>query len=278
MIREGLEQRPFPIVDWKKCRTQCLKEVDTKLKHTQRLDKILSHMGYGTRSEIKKLVKNGEVRVNDVLVKDSGMQVDPYADKIVVDGEQVYFREFVYLMLHKPHGVVSATEDARERTVLDLLDVSYRAFKLFPVGRLDKDTEGLLLLTNDGKLSHELLSPRKHVPKTYFAVVQGIVDAQDAAAFRQGVTLDDGYVTLPAELVVLSARPDEQGGCSNIELTIHEGKFHQVKRMFQAVGKQVTYLKRLSMGPLRLDETLALGSYRELSDQEIKLLHGSDEE
>lgn len=241
------------------------------MKKTQRLDKLLSHSGFGTRSVIKQLVKRGAVYVNGKAVKDSGQQVEPAADAIIVDGETVNYREFVYVMLNKPQGVISATEDSRDRTVLDLLDDSYSHFELFPVGRLDKDTEGLLLLTNDGKLAHELLAPKKHVPKTYYADVDGLVGEEDQTAFRAGVTLDDGYVTMPAELVILKQGDPSVGVCSKIELTIMEGKFHQVKRMFESVGKKVVFLKRLRMGGLSLDEVLTPGGYRELTEEE---LHG----
>jgi 16S rRNA pseudouridine516 synthase len=240
----------------------------------QRVDKILAHMGYGSRSEIKRLVKQGAVEVGGKPVKDSGQQVDPDLETIMVDGERVEFREFVYLMLNKPPGVISATEDSRDRTVVDLLADEYIPFEPFPVGRLDKDTEGLLLLTNDGKLAHNLLSPRKHVPKTYFAEVEGKVDGTDAAAFEKGVELDDGYVTMPAKLVILKEGDPAEGRVSKIELTIMEGKFHQVKRMFQAVGKKVVYLKRIAMGPLLLDEHLSVGQYRELTEDELELLKG----
>lgn len=183
------------------------------------------------------------------------------------------YREFIYLMLHKPPGVISATEDLRDRTVLDLLDEEYLIFEPFPVGRLDKDTEGLLLLTNDGKLAHELLSPRKHIPKTYEAMVEGRADDEDVRMFAAGVTLDDGYVTLPGELVIHSHEERGDGvQLSRISLTIHEGKFHQVKRMFEAVGKKVVYLKRVSMGELRLDENLEIGAYRELTEHELSLI------
>ncbi|MGG4047301.1 pseudouridine synthase [Paenibacillus favisporus] len=243
---------------------------------TLRLDKVLTHMGYGSRSDIKKKIKQAGVTVNGVRAKDSGMHVDPYKDDIRIDGEQVQYKEFIYLMLHKPPGVVSATEDTRDRTVLDLLEPEHLAFEPFPVGRLDKDTEGLLLLTNDGKLAHELLSPKRHVPKTYEAVVSGDVTEADVQQFASGVTLDDGYVTLPGELTIL--RKEQQGDevVSHISLVIHEGKFHQVKRMFQAVGKKVAYLKRVQMGKLKLDEGLRIGTYRELTEDELLQL-GKDE-
>ncbi|MEW9698547.1 pseudouridine synthase [Paenibacillus sp. SI8] len=247
------------------------------MKQTQRLDKILAHMGIGTRSELKRLTKGGAITVNGVKVKDSGMQVNPDKDQIMVNGEPVVYREFVYLMLNKPQGVVSATEDNRDRTVVDLLDAEYAPFEVFPVGRLDKDTEGLLLLTNDGKLAHNLLSPRKHVPKTYFAKVEWEVGDTDREAFAQGVTLDDGYETLPGQLKVLQMGSLKDGQPSEIELTIMEGKFHQVKRMFQAVGKTVVYLKRISMGPLQLDENLRLGQSRELTEDELLSLRHAHE-
>lgn len=237
----------------------------------QRIDKVLSHIGIGSRSDIRKQAKQGLITVNGVVVKDSGHHVDPYNDKIEVGGESVTYREFVYLMMNKPPGVLSATEDKRDRTVLDLLKQEYAQFEPFPVGRLDKDTVGLLVLTNDGKLAHELLSPRKHVPKTYEATVEGDVDADDVAAFATGVELEDGYVTLPAQLTILSR---ERGNTviSHISLIITEGKFHQVKRMFQAVDKKVTFLKRVSMGELKLDESLPLGASRELTTAELALL------
>ncbi|NOU86777.1 pseudouridine synthase [Paenibacillus sp. LMG 31460] len=245
------------------------------MKQTQRLDKILAHVGIGTRSELKRLAKEGAIFVNGVKVKDSGMQVNPDTDIITVNGEPVLYREFVYLMMNKPQGVVSATEDNRDRTVVDLLDKAYAPFEVFPVGRLDKDTEGFLLLTNDGKLAHNLLSPRKHVPKTYFAKVEWEVSESDREAFSQGVTLDDGYETLPGILKILKTGKESEDEPSEIELTIMEGKFHQVKRMFQAVGKKVVYLKRISMGPLALDPSLELGQVRELSKDELLALQNA---
>jgi 16S rRNA pseudouridine516 synthase len=235
----------------------------------QRLDKMLSHLGFGSRSEIRKAVKDGVVAVNGKPAKDSGLQVDPAVDTVTYEGKAVRYREFIYIMLNKPAGVVSATEDKRDKTVVDLLDAEQRGFQPFPVGRLDKDTEGLLLLTNDGKLAHQLLSPKKHVPKTYYAEVAGEVTAADGEAFERGVTLDDGYVTLPAKLQVQRVETMEEVTRSFIELTITEGKFHQVKRMFEAVGKKVVYLKRLSMGSLSLDPSLPLGSVRELTEEEL---------
>lgn len=238
---------------------------------TQRLDKVLGNLGYGSRTELRKQAKMGLITVNGEIVKDSGAHVDPYQDVIEIAGERVFYRKHIYLMMNKPPGVLSATEDRRDRTVLDLLDEKDAAFEPFPVGRLDKDTVGLLLLTNDGALAHELLSPRKHVPKTYEATVEGEVGQSDVEAFARGVELDDGYVTLPAKLTILS-RERRNVVISHISLTITEGKFHQVKRMFQAVGKKVVFLKRISMGDLSLDESLPEGKYRELTEAELKLL------
>ena len=232
-----------------------------------RLDKLLANMGYGTRKEVKVLLKQKAVTVDGDVVKDSAMHVDPEKQNVSVLGERVEYVEFIYVMMNKPPGVISATEDKFDQTVIDLLDPYFQNFEPFPVGRLDKDTEGLLLITNDGTLTHNLLSPKKHVPKWYYAKIDGVVTESDIEAFAQGVTLDDGYHTKPGELKILAS-----GEQSEIELMIQEGKFHQVKRMFEAVGKTVTYLKRLSMGPLALDEELALGDYRELTKEELQSL------
>jgi 16S rRNA pseudouridine516 synthase len=238
----------------------------------QRLDKILSNLGLGTRKEVKDLVKAGAVQIDGMIAKDSGLQVDPFLQKIKVNNKELLYREFIYIMMNKPQGVVSATEDNRDTTVVDLLGESLQAFEPAPVGRLDKDTEGLLLLTNDGQLAHKLLSPKKHVPKTYFAHIEGWVGSSDIEAFEKGVILDDGYETLPAQLKVLV-----QGEVSQVEIVIYEGKFHQIKRMFQAVDKKVIYLKRIAMGKLQLDESLDLGEYRELLEEELKLLQEGKE-
>lgn len=233
----------------------------------QRIDKVLSNMGYGSRKEVKELVKGGQVEVDGIIVRDPGQLVITDSQEITVEGRKLLYREYIYIMMNKPQGVISATEDNREHTVVDLLPEEYKAFEPFPVGRLDKDTEGLLLLTNDGQLSHRLLSPKKHVPKTYMAKIQGRVTEDDAEAFSRGVVLEDGYKTMPSQLVVL-----ERGNISTIEVTIYEGKYHQVKRMFQAVGKEVIYLKRISMGELKLDESLETGEFRELTKEESGII------
>ncbi|WP_010248193.1 pseudouridine synthase [Acetivibrio cellulolyticus] len=234
------------------------------MRETQRVDRILSNFGFGTRREIKQLVKNGEVKVDGEVIKDSGMHVDPKTSKIEISGQVLNYRQFIYVMMNKPAGVISATFDNRHETVVDILPEEYKCFDPFPVGRLDIDTEGLLLMTNDGQLAHELLSPRKHVPKKYFAYIEGEVSAGDVKMFEEGILLDDGYKTLPAELHIL-----EQGESSSVEVIIFEGKFHQVKRMFEAVGKKVKYLKRITMGNLVLDEALATGECRELTENEL---------
>ncbi len=232
-----------------------------------RIDKLLANSGFGSRKDVKKLLKSGAVLCNDVKIADGKAHVDPEKDQITVYGEPVHYREFIYLMMNKPKGYISATEDDRLKTVLDLLEPEDAHMKPFPVGRLDRDTEGLLVLTNDGQLAHDVLSPKKHVPKTYYAIIDGMVDEVDIERFKQGVTLDDGYVTKPGELTILKS-----GTQSEIELIIMEGKFHQVKRMFEAVGKKVLYLKRISMGALVLDESLELGEYREMTEEELTLL------
>lgn len=242
-----------------------------------RLDRMLSTLGAATRSEAKALARQGKIAVNGQPVRDTGMKIDPVRDEVAVDGQVLVYREHVYIMLNKPPDVISATTDERHKTVLDLLDPALRARKPFPVGRLDKDTEGLLLLTTDGGLAHRLLSPRKQVPKTYAALVRGEVGPADAAAFQAGVALDDGYVTLPAQLAVHGVEQTADGAQSRIELTIHEGKFHQVKRMFRAVGKEVLHLKRMRMGPLVLDPSLAPGAWRELTPVELDNLNVADE-
>lgn len=241
------------------------------MKNTQRLDKVLSNFGFGTRKEIKQAVKNGLVKVDGVAANDSGMHVKPDTSRIEINGEVLNYREFIYVMMNKPQGVVSATYDPKLKTVIDILPKEYLCFEPFPIGRLDIDTEGLLILTNDGQLAHELLSPKKHVPKKYYAIVEGMVDDEDAEKFKIGVTLDDGYKTLPAFLNIV-----RQGASSEIELTITEGKFHQVKRMFEAVGKKVKFLKRIEMGAVKLDDALKLGESRELTLVELESLKNRD--
>ncbi len=235
-----------------------------------RLDKILGNMGYGSRKELKKIIKYGYVKVDGKIVSKSSIQVNPHESIIEINGERVEYKEYIYIMMNKPQDVISATYDNRHETVIDLLEEKYLVFEPFPMGRLDIDTEGMLIITNDGKLSHEILSPKKHIPKTYYAHVDGRIDEKDIKAFKEGITLDDGYKAKPAQLII-----KERGEVSKAELTIYEGKFHQVKRMFEARNKKVTYLKRIAMGNLKLDEGLKLGEYRELTDEELDILRQS---
>lgn len=231
----------------------------------ERLDKILAGTGRWSRKEVKELVRAGRVTANGVPAKSAEEKYEREGLDLRVDGESVLAPEFLYLMLHKPAGLVSATEDPRQPTVLELLPPHLRRVGLFPAGRLDKDTEGLLLLTNDGALAHELLAPKKHVDKTYFVRVDGALNESDTAAFESGMTLGDGYTCLPAGLEPLTA-PDEA------IVTLREGKYHQIKRMLAARGKPVVYLKRLTMGPLSLDGALAAGDWRALTGEELKAL------
>lgn len=231
----------------------------------ERLDKLLAGTGKWSRREVKALVRQGLVRVDGRLVASAEDKLDPAATVVTVAGETISLCRFTYVMLHKPAGVLTATEDRKQPTVLDLLPPELRRIGLAPVGRLDKDTEGLLLLTNDGELAHRLLSPKYHVDKRYLARVDGELSAADTEAFARGMTLGDGLECLPAGLEVL---PDRV--CI---VTLREGKFHQVKRMLAARGAPVLYLKRLSMGPLTLDDSLAAGAYRLLRAEEILALY-----
>lgn len=231
-----------------------------------RLDKYLSEMGAGTRSEVKKAIRSGQVLVDGVAAKKPEQKIDTLNQAVAYKGCPIKYREKEYYMLHKPAGVVSASRDTREVTVLDLITGQKRK-DLFPVGRLDKDTEGLLLITNDGELAHRLLSPSKHVDKVYLARIDGTVSEEDVNAFKKGLDIGDETLTKPARLEILSS-----GEESEILLTIQEGRFHQVKRMFEAVGKRVLYLKRLSMGSLVLDETLKKGDFRPLTVEELEKL------
>lgn len=234
----------------------------------ERLDKIISNLGYGSRKEVKTYAKKGLIKVDGVVVKDNGKLIDPEKSVITINGEELFYRKYIYLMMNKPDGVISATQDNRDQTVVDLLEVDHQAFEPFPVGRLDKDTVGLLFLTNDGELNHRLIAPKWHVDKVYYAKIDKEVTEKDIEAFKNGITLDDGYECREATLEIIST--NEEG--SEIHVTIQEGKFHQVKRMFEAVGKHVTYLKRVRFGSIPLDEELEEGEYRELTDEELAVL------
>lgn len=230
----------------------------------ERLDKILAGTGWWSRKEVKEMVRTGRVVVNGTVVATADQKFDPQST-FVVDGEVVSGERLIYIMLHKPAGVISATEDATKETVLDLLPPHLKKVGLFPVGRLDRDTEGLLMLTNDGVLAHRLLSPRWHVDKTYFVQVDGVLDEGDVQAFVKGLELRDGLQCMPAKLEILN--PPSEG-----LVTIQEGKYHQIKRMMATRYKPVNYLKRLSMGPLQLDKTLEKGEFRPLTTAELSAL------
>ena len=236
-----------------------------------RIDKYLADAGFGSRKDVKGLLKAKQVTINGEMCVHAEEKLEPAQAVVCVQGKMVVYESFSYYMLHKPQGVVSATKDAHEKTVVNLITEQKRR-DLFPVGRLDKDTEGLLLLTNDGKLSNDLLAPGKHVEKTYYARIKGMVTKKEVAAFAEGVDIGDELLTAPAELKIHKA-----GSESEIEITITEGRYHQIKRMFEAVGMQVLYLKRLRMGPLYLDESLACGEYRKLTTEEIQSLKNREE-
>ena len=243
------------------------------MKKAVRLDKFLADAGAGTRSEVKKMIQKGQVQINGIPVKKPEQKVNE-EDKVMLLGQEIGAApEFVSYILHKPAGYISATEDVREKTVLELIPDKRKG--LFPVGRLDKDTEGLLLITDDGVLAHNLLSPRKHVDKVYYALVDGAVTDEDVEAMEKGVDIGEEKVTLPAKLEILSVKrisQEPEKWQSEIHLTICEGKFHQVKRMMEAVGKKVVYLKRIAMGPLTLPETLLKGECRPLTEEELSVL------
>ena len=230
----------------------------------ERLDKVIAAMGSCSRREVKDLVRQGRVLLDGIPAAAADVKVDPDTTEIVVDGLPLQYEKYTYIMLHKPAGVLTATEDRRQKTVLDLLPPELRKRDLAPVGRLDKDTEGLLLLTNDGDLTHRLLSPKYHVDKVYYARVDGKLEQVDCAAFAAGMVLADGLQCMPAGLEIL--------GGNECLVTLREGKFHQVKRMLAERGKPVTYLKRLSMGTLRLDDTLPIGKCRPLTEKETEEL------
>lgn len=245
---------------------------------TIRLDKYLTEMNKGSRSQIKEAAKKGRIQVNGQTEKKTDRKIDPQADQVLLDGKPVAYHAYEYYMLNKPQGVVSATEDRIHKTVIDLLGGEIRR-DLFPVGRLDIDTEGLLLLTNDGELAHQLLSPKKHVDKQYYARVAGTLPPDSKEQMAAGMTLSDGTQVMPGELSILTPVCECGEASSEMEilLTIREGKFHQVKRMFEALGCQVVFLKRLSMGSLRLDESLRPGEFRKLTEEELEgLKEGSE--
>lgn len=230
----------------------------------ERLDKIIASQGLGSRKEIKEWVKKGKVLLGESVCKTCDIKIDPEQCEIFVMGKKLLYKKFFYILLNKKAGYITATEDKKQKTVLELLPKEYQKLELFPAGRLDKDTEGLLILTNDGQFSHEIMSPRHLVPKTYYAKISGELIENSIALFEKGLSLADGHVCLPAKLEILSE--------SEVLVTISEGKYHQVKRMIAACGGKVEYLKRISIGNLKLDDSLKLGEFRFLSDEEVSML------
>jgi len=231
-----------------------------------RLDKYLADMSAGTRSEVKKYIKAGRVQVDQFCEKDAARKIDPGKNRVELDGKQISYQKYEYYMLNKRAGVVSAVSDKKDRTVLDLISDGRK--DLFPVGRLDKDTEGLLLITNDGELAHRMLSPRKHVDKEYYVRIDGNVTPEMHRKLEEGVFIEQDILSKPAKLKIINNQETESEVC----ITIHEGRFHQVKKMFGAVGRNVLYLERISFGPLVLDQNLPRGSARTLTPEERKLL------
>lgn len=229
-----------------------------------RLDKFISNSTKTTRSKARIIIKNKKVKVNGILVSDTSMNVDENVDEIYINNEKLSYKEYIYIMLNKPKGVLSASDDKKDKTVVDLLDSKYKVFKLFPIGRLDKDTEGLIILTNDGKLTHRLLSPKKHVYKKYYVEHINILNSNDIKKLENGVDLGDFITKNDAKIETISAY--------TCYITISEGKFHQIKRMFKAINNEVIYLKRICINKLYLDEKLSLCEYKELSDEDLNLL------
>lgn len=232
-----------------------------------RLDKYLAEAGLGSRKEVKQIIRKKKVTVNLQLAKNDKLQIDENKAEVRVDGQLISYQKYFYYMLNKPAGFITATQDNHQKTVMDLMNKDQLRNDLFPVGRLDKDTEGLILITNDGPFSHQLLSPKKHVEKEYYAKIAGIITADDVKKFEQGIQLNQEEKALPAILTILSV--DKENTTSEISLIIYEGKFHQVKRMIKAVGKEVCYLKRTRMGNLSLPVDLTVGNYKELSEKEL---------
>ena len=232
-----------------------------------RLDKYLVHVGYGSRSIVQKLIKSKKVKVDGEIVVKPEKSINPITSEVYVGNELMEYEEHYHFILNKPGGYITATEDTRDETVLDLLNEQDQNKEVFPVGRLDKDTEGLLVLTTDGQMAHKVLSPKKHVEKKYYAKVNGVMEEADISVFEEGITLEDGTKYKPGKLEIIKSSE-----ISEIYVTISEGKFHQVKKMVQYVGKEVIYLKRVQMGGLKLPEDLELGEYRKLTKEELESL------
>lgn len=235
-----------------------------------RLDRMLSSLGIGTRKDIRKILSSQELTVNSVRVKNPALKVDTEKDKLMFGGKPLVYKEYSYIMMNKPAGVISASEDKKVETVIDLLPEELVRPNLFPAGRLDKDTEGFILITNDGTFAHRILSPKKHVEKEYFATIDKNLNETQIELFETGLDIGEDNLTLPAKLKVLST--DETTGKTDVSVIIHEGKFHQIKRMFEAISREVLYLKRVSIGGLKLDENLDYGQSRLITDDELEMI------
>jgi len=233
-----------------------------------RIDKFLASQGYGSRKEVKKIIKNGQIRINDLVIKNDGFQIDEYKDVVMINNTIITYQKYLYIMLYKPKGYVSATNDTNEATVLDLVK-DYQQFSLFPIGRLDKDTEGLLILSNDGELAHKLLSPAKKVVKTYYVETKKSIRKEDIQKIEEGITIDTGYLCLGANVELIDER--------RCYISITEGKFHQIKKMIKATNNKVEYLKRVRFANISLDKTLEKGEFRKLTNQEVFTLQESVE-
>ena len=231
-----------------------------------RLDRFLANSGVGTRKEVKEILKKRKIKVNDSIITDGSIHIDENKDAVKYEEKEISYKPFIYIMMNKPDGVISATEDDEHRTVIDLLGNKYRTYSVFPIGRLDIDTEGLLILTNDGILTHNLLAPNKHVDKKYYVELKNPVLKSDIEKLENGIELENGFVTKNAKVAVIENTENK------VYITITEGKYHQVKRMFKAVNNKVLYLKRVQMGNLKLDDKLKVGEYRELTEKEINIL------
>ena len=231
-----------------------------------RLDRFLANSGVGTRKEVKEILKKRKIKVNDSIITNGSIHIDENKDAVKYEEKEISYKPFIYIMMNKPDGVLSATEDDEHRTVIDLLENKYRTYSVFPIGRLDIDTEGLLILTNDGILTHNLLAPNKYVDKKYYVELKNPVLKSDIEKLENGIELENGFVTKNAKVEVIENSEDK------VYITITEGKYHQVKRMFKAVNNKVLYLKRVQMGNLKLDDKLKVGEYRELTEKEINIL------
>ncbi|MDO5089070.1 MAG: pseudouridine synthase [Leptotrichiaceae bacterium] len=247
-----------------------------------RLDRFLANSGTGTRKEVKEILKKRKIKVNGSIITDGSIHIDENRDIIEYNDKRILYRPFVYIMMNKPSGVISATEDKEHNTVTELLGDEYRTYSVFPVGRLDIDTEGLLILTNDGILAHNLLSPVKHVEKKYYAELKKPLSSAEMEKLENGIELENGTVTKNAKVEITESSDFATDNSENgkiqekVYITITEGKYHQVKRMFKAVNNKVLYLKRVRMGDLELDKTLKIGEYRELTEKEVEILKNQE--